>query len=74
MSSIAFWWNSLGFYIQSPIYMCTFADPSTPDSVCTADNICDNDPRITSWEIDWSDPKSLHNWVERLDLMCRPDW
>ena len=24
--------------------------------------------------IDWDSPRSLHNWVERLDLVCQPSW
>lgn len=57
------------------MYTCVFADKITdPDDVCTAKNICDDDPRITSWSINYNDPNSLHNWVERLDLMCKPDW
>ena len=27
-----------------------------------------------SHEIDWSDPLSLHNWIEKLDLTCAPGW
>ena len=75
MSSIAFWWNSLGFYIQDPKYVCTFTEPvSDPDDVCTAKNICNDDKRIDTWDIDWDDSNSLHNWIERLDMMCMPDW
>jgi MFS family permease len=29
---------------------------------------------VVSYEIDWSDPYSLHNWVEKLDLVCAPGW
>jgi len=25
-------------------------------------------------DIDWTDPDSLHNWVEKLDLTCKPSW
>ena len=24
--------------------------------------------------IDWDDPKSLHNWIEKLDALCEPKW
>lgn len=69
MSSIAFWWNSLGFYIQQPQYVCEFTtDVKDPDEVCTPKNICDHDPRIQSSYIDWDDQNSLHNWIERLDM------
>ena len=63
--------------LQEPDYTCTFTDPSSitdPDDVCTAENICDDDPRIASWDIDWSSNVSLHNWNQKLDLMCKPEW
>ena len=42
--------------------------------MCTRQNICDDDPRIAGHEIDYDDPTSLHNWVQKLDLMCEPRW
>jgi len=64
-----FWNNGLGFLIQKPAYTCTFtSEVSDPSDVCTAENICDDDTRIDTWEIDWSSDLSLHNWQERLDL------
>ena len=42
-----FWWYGLGFMLQEPTFTCTFTQHvSKPDDVCTAKNICDNDPRI----------------------------
>lgn len=42
--------------------------------MCNVENICAGDPRITSWEVDYADSRSLENWVQKLDLMCEPDW
>ena len=46
------------------------ADPA----LCTRENICDELPSISSWEVDWSNSRSLNNWVMQLGLMCEPDW
>ena len=56
--------------------MCTWTDGKTYDqkSVCTRANICDNDPRIAGHTIDYDDPQSLHNWIDKLNLMCVPRW
>ena len=61
------------FYIQKQVYQCTLIE-GTADDICTRVNICANDPSILSWEIDYSDSRSLHNWQQKLDLMCEPDW
>ena len=29
---------------------------------------------MVSYEIDWGNIYSIHNWVEKLDLVCCPDW
>ena len=42
--------------------------------ICIAENICAEDARISSWEIDYSDDRSLDNWNQKLGLMCEPDW
>ena len=47
---------------------------SDPAEVCTLDNICDEDARILSWQVDYSDSRSLDNWIQRLDLTCEPAW
>ena len=46
------------------------AESQTPHS---PHNICTN-PQIQSYEIDWDDPISLHNWIEKLDLTCASKW
>ncbi len=40
---------------------------------CTAEEICESDFKI-KYYIDWDDIDSLENWVEKLDLMCVPEW
>jgi hypothetical protein len=34
---------------------------------CVPSDFCGSD---MNYYIDWSDPESLHNWVETLDLAC----
>lgn len=43
-----------------------------PAEACTADNICSG--KVTSYQTDWDNIYSLHNWVEKLDLQCVPGW
>lgn len=77
ISCYSFWFYGMGFMIQEPAYKCTFTDPTQitdPDSVCTAENICDGNPLIASWNIDYSSADSLDNWQEKLDMMCKPKW
>jgi len=42
--------------------------------ICSAENICSEDPRILSWAVDYSNELSLDNWIQKLGLMCEPDW
>ena len=58
------WFYEIGFFIQAPVYECTWNGPAPddPSSVCTATNICDGDPIIKTWKIDYSNPDSLKNW------------
>lgn len=58
--------------MQPQVHECTFADPQPSDVVaaCTVENICAADSMIASYEVDWSSQYSLHNWVEKLDLLC----
>lgn len=37
-----------------------------------AKNICAEDLRIASWQIDWENQGSIHNWISKPDLMCAP--
>ena len=75
---IAFATNSTGFFYYCfsylelmPQFTCTSANSQTSYS-CTPKEFCDN-PNI-SWTINYDDQRSLHNWVEKLDLVCRPQW
>ena len=60
--------------MQPKYYKCVFTDPQplNPETACVAENICSG--KIVSYEIDWEDSRSLHNWVEKLDLVCCPSW
>lgn len=56
-----------------PAYVCTRHD-GTLDYECTQDpqepnNFCKGD-LYQSWEVDWSNPASLDNWIVQLDLFC----
>ena len=61
-------------YIKPPVYECEWMGdaPLNPGEVCVAKNICDGDPRIASWSIDWLNPSSMFNWQQKLDMMCEP--
>ena len=77
LNSTSYWAYPLGYFIQQPKYDCDFtAGVSEAESLklCTAQYICDKDPRITNWSIDWESDKSLENWQGKLDLMCAPTW
>jgi len=60
--------------LQPKYYKCVFTDPQPldPEAACIDDNICSD--RVVSYEIDWSSIYSIHNWVEKLDLICCPGW
>ena len=55
--------SNLGFFTQQPAYQCRIDGGDwTSGGICTVDNICDQDPSITDYRIDQSDPKTLDNW------------
>lgn len=64
------------FQIQKQEYLCNYTDGTvgSQDGICTLENICDGLPEIASWAVDFTHERSLHNWVQQLDLMCEPDW
>ena len=77
MNSTGFFAYPLGYLIQQPTYECDFrAGVSIEDQLklCDAKSICAKDARITGWSVDWDSEKSLHNWQDKLDLMCVPSW
>ena len=74
MLGSAFWWYNLAYLIQKPAFICTFEDDEMSNDLCTADNICDGTFGITGFEIDFSNSNSLHNWHQKLSLMCAESW
>ena len=53
------WFNELGYFIQAPdTYICTYASQDNKPP-CTKENICANNPAITSWEADPDSMKTL---------------
>ena len=70
---MGFWFYQLGYLMQEPKYACKLKPGTSFDEgICTSANICANDSRIQSWEIDWSQEASLSNWHLKFDLMCWP--
>lgn len=55
------------YLVMKPAYLCQ-KEAGAPFESCTAQEICST-PNIT-WKVDWSNPMSLDNWVDQLDLMC----
>ena len=75
MCSRCWWFYQIPWFIQEPVYKCVWAGDERPSDGegCTRHNICDDpDNLISSYEIDFEDPLSLHNWIEKLDLTCAP--
>ena len=70
MSCSSFWSYPMGYFMQEPAYRCLITLPDGPAplspekyaEICTAENICENDPRITDWSIDLDSDKTLVNW------------
>ena len=71
MSSLDFIYMNLAFLIQKPVYQCKYTG-SQDWTVCTEEEICGSSDGAPSfeWRINWDDEDSLHNWYEKLDLMC----
>ena len=67
--------NSIGLVVMAvtylelePKYLCTTLLNPVPFE-CDSKVVCaDND--ITSFEVNWSSPFSLNNWVEQLNMYC----
>ena len=61
----------LPFLIQQQVYACQFS-PDVADfltdrektELCSRQNICDQDPRIIDWEIDYTNTLSLANLIQ----------
>ena len=58
-----------------PKMNCTFADGHVKLD-CTTDDFCpvEGVTKNVTYEIDYTDSETLHNWVEKLDLFCEPKW
>ena len=68
--------NNLAYYELQPAYECYQQAGDSGDlawSPCTREEFC---PELGGTEmeyrVDWSNDKSLHNWVERLGMQCTP--
>ena len=62
VNSISAWlYYSIPFYIQKQVYICNLTDGAA-EEICTRENICNGDSRITSWEVDFDNNRSLDNW------------
>jgi MFS family permease len=74
LNSVGFWLYSISFLYQEPTYKCWFSPTFTgnPTDYCTAERICANDPLISAWDYDFTDPNTLDNWHQKLNLMCEP--
>ena len=69
MASLDFIYLSLAYLVQPPVYECKSAGSNTWKE-CTEDEFCGKDN--IEWKINWNDKNSIHNWYQRLDLMCAP--
>ena len=66
ISSTSYFFNQVPFLIQKQVYACQLIDPAMVDNapeICVAENICAEDPRILSWTVDYSNERSLDNWI-----------
>jgi hypothetical protein len=62
---------NIDYLTQKPIYLCETKPGSGEYSTCSWRDICVDDP--PKYKIDWTDPNSLNNWSQTLDLLCVPD-
>lgn len=69
-SSIGFVLYDLGYLELMPTFVCSSA--TNPSYTCKEVDFCN--VQGVSYSIDWSSPDSLHNWVEKLGLICKPSW
>lgn len=64
----SFFVHFIPFLIQKQVYECTYTDEvlaaGSTEGICTRENICAGDTRILSWEIDYTDNRSLQNWQQ----------
>ena len=72
INCIGWWLYSLGYLIQEPEYECKINEKWITGDDCTVKKICAGD--IKDYKINWDAENSMHNWWEKLDLLCQPDW
>ena len=68
MNCTGFFFYGIPYFIQEPIYKCTYTTDDHPADICNEDGIYDDSEYIASWSIVESDEKSLNNWTLKLDL------
>jgi hypothetical protein len=56
---------------MSPKFTCNYVGQEER-FVCRQLDFCEN-PEL-EWQYDYSDPQTLHNWTEKLSLVCMPKW
>jgi len=71
IQTVGFVQFQLPYLEKFPKMNCTFANGQVKQD-CQPAVFCD--AKDVTVEIDWTDPDSLHNWVEKLDLTCQPSW
>jgi hypothetical protein len=71
MVSGAFVNYSLYYFTLNPVYECLLPGETGWIS-CTTDHFCYDDKVRKYWKIkvDFSDNRSIHNWMEQYDLTC----
>ena len=70
--SVNFWTFAIGFFLQVPDYVCTYAAGMTQS--CVPEEICADDSTIIDWQVDWTSDRSFNNWRVKFDLTCAPEW
>ena len=71
LSSFGFWFYNLAFLCMPPKFLCNYVGRQE-SFVCRQQEFCGN-PDL-EWMIDYSNPQTLHNWIEKLSLVCKPSW
>ena len=62
---------ALTFLELWPDYTCA---ASILDKDCNRELMCKNPDNPALIQVNWESTRSLHNWVEKLDLVCEPSW
>ena len=67
-----FIYNISFFELEPEHYTCVYTDSPNPVP-CTPSTFC-GDPNLVSYEVDYSDGKTLQNWATKMDFACASDW